>query len=380
MPINGAEKGGKENVIAVIGAGFFGAMTALRLAEGGMHVTLFEKSDDVLMGASYINQNRIHMGYHYPRSDETAKTAHICQREFQTLFKHAVVDDFEHYYCIAKEGSGTTPREYLDFCVRLGLPYEKKFPETVTVVRDRVPLAIKVPERIYDADTLRAIIKKRLEARGDITLRLSTEVVGIQKRNESFILFYKKQNAHASDRFDAVVNATYSNINRIISMAGFRTKEYQYELCEVVVVGVPWKKKIGCAIMDGPFFGILPFGFSDTYLLYDVELSVLERSIGKFSEFRHPIAYYDRKDAREDRFKKYLAKAARYIKDCSACSYKRSIYVTRIVLPKRDHDDARPSEIIRHDNRFWSIFAGKVSTALPISELIARKISAELQR
>lgn len=372
-------QGDGDKNIAVIGAGFFGAMTALRLAEKGFRVMLFEKSADILTGASYINQNRIHMGYHYPRSDETAKTAHTHQREFQTLFKKAVVNDFEHYYCVAKEGSKVTPREYIDFCMRLGLPYEKKFPETLAISRDYINCAIKVPEKIYDADTLRKLMKLELAKHEKIALRLSTEVVGIQKRNGGFLISSKNGKAHTSGRYDAVVNATYSNINTIISMAGYRTKEYQYELCEVIVANVPWKKKIGCAIMDGPFFGILPFGFSNNYLLYDVELSVLERSIGKFPEFHHASAYYDREDMRKERFKKYCAKAARYIKDCSNLKYLRSIYVTRIVLPKRDHDDARPSEIIRNDDRFWSIFAGKISMALPVSKLIADEISDEIQ-
>lgn len=370
----------KKYSVAVIGAGFFGAMTAIRLAERGMRVTLFEKSADIMTGASYINQNRIHMGYHYPRSDETAKTAHVYQKEFREFFKDAVVNDFDHYYCVAKEESKVTSREYLDFCVRTGLYYKKEFPRTLTISRDTVDLAIKVPEKIYDADMLRALVQKNLAAHENISLRCSTEVVGIQKRERAFVISYKNGKSHAVGNYDAVVNATYSNINRIISMAGYHTKEYQYELCEIVVVGVPWKKKTGCAVMDGPFFGILPFGFSNEYLLYDVDLSVLERTIGKFPEFHHASAYYDRGDMREERFKKYCAKAARYIKDCSYLTHLRSIYITRIVLPKRDHDDARPSEIIRHGAGFWSIFAGKVSMAIPIAEEVAKEVSIELDR
>lgn len=375
--VDGKKRG---STVAVIGAGFFGAMTALGLAEKGMQVTLFEKSADIMTGASYINQNRIHMGYHYPRSDETAKAAHTHQKAFRKLFDEAVVDDFDHYYCVAGEGSRVTPRDYLDFCVRMGLHYKKEFPRMLTISRDTVDLAIKVPEKIYDADTLRALVQKKLAAHENLSLRCSTEVVGIQKRERAFVISHKNGKSHGIGSYNAVINATYSNINRIVSMAGYRTKEYQYELCEVAVVRVPWKKKTGCAIMDGPFFGILPFGFSNEYLLYDVEYSVLERSVGKFPEFRCGISYYDKKDVRASRFQKYIAKAARYIKECSGVSHLRSIYVTRIVLPKRDHDDARPSEVIRHGNRFWSIFAGKVSMALPIAEEIAKEVSLELDR
>ena len=57
-------------------------------------------------------------------------------------------------------------------------------------------------------------------------------------------------------------------------MVGTKTKDYQYELCEVPVIRVPWQKRTGFAIMDGPFFGVLPFGFSNRYTVWDVELSV----------------------------------------------------------------------------------------------------------
>jgi len=57
--------------VAVIGAGIFGCMAAIRLREAGHRVTLFERRDGILQGASLNNQNRLHLGFHYPRSPET---------------------------------------------------------------------------------------------------------------------------------------------------------------------------------------------------------------------------------------------------------------------------------------------------------------------
>ena len=63
--------------IAIVGAGFFGTTSAIILAKKHK-VHLYEKENDILLGASKKNQLRFHLGYHYPRSiktvDEIKKT------------------------------------------------------------------------------------------------------------------------------------------------------------------------------------------------------------------------------------------------------------------------------------------------------------------
>ena len=63
----------KQKKIAVVGGGIFGCTTAWKLAEIGYNVTLYEQNDDIITQASYVNQYRLHRGYHYPRSKETAE-------------------------------------------------------------------------------------------------------------------------------------------------------------------------------------------------------------------------------------------------------------------------------------------------------------------
>ena len=116
--------------VAIVGGGFFGVLAALRLSQAGFDVTIFEKQTGLMLGASYINQNRLHMGYHYPRSDETARDSCLHQVEFQALFPESVVGDFEHYYCVAREGSYVSGKEFTDFCDRLRLPYEDTWPKS----------------------------------------------------------------------------------------------------------------------------------------------------------------------------------------------------------------------------------------------------------
>jgi len=57
----------------IIGAGIFGLYAAKILAAKKKKVIVLECSKRPFARASAINQARVHNGYHYPRSYETAK-------------------------------------------------------------------------------------------------------------------------------------------------------------------------------------------------------------------------------------------------------------------------------------------------------------------
>jgi len=366
--------------VAIVGGGLFGVMAALKLSQHGFATTIFEKQSSVLLGASYINQNRLHMGYHYPRSDQTAREACLHQAEFQKLFPEAVVADFEHYYCVAREGSYVSGTEFKAFCDRLSLPYEETWPSAITLNSETVETCLRVPEKLYDANVLRHLLRQMPEREPHVHVMVNTELLGINQFHDGFEIHYHGVAGIERMTFDAVINATYSNINRLISMLGCAPRTYQFELCEVAVVKAPWEGRVGCGVMDGPFFGILPFGKSGSYLLYDVEISVLERSFGTSPAFNREMSYYDHEIIRAERFRRYLQKASQYIPEMVKCLHLYSIYVPRVVLANRDSDDARPTEILKHANGVWSIFAGKISLAIPTAVQLTREIQNHLDQ
>lgn len=62
----------------IIGAGIYGLYSALFCAKKGESILVLEKDNEAFKRATYINQARVHMGYHYPRSYSTAiKSARI---------------------------------------------------------------------------------------------------------------------------------------------------------------------------------------------------------------------------------------------------------------------------------------------------------------
>ena len=57
--------------VGIIGGGIFGLSCAINL-DRTHDVTVFDQAPDIMMGATYANHNRHHLGYHYPRSPDTA--------------------------------------------------------------------------------------------------------------------------------------------------------------------------------------------------------------------------------------------------------------------------------------------------------------------
>ena len=60
--------------VAVVGGGLAGTVAALELAEAGVDVDLFEAADDLLTGASYWCEGKVHLGFVYAM-DSSMRTA-----------------------------------------------------------------------------------------------------------------------------------------------------------------------------------------------------------------------------------------------------------------------------------------------------------------
>jgi len=364
--------------IAVIGAGFFGIMAAFALALKGYAVTLFEKESAIMRGASLGNSNRIHMGYHYPRSEETVEICLQWYQSFCEAFKDAIVNNFDNYFVIPSDGSLTSAQAYTDFCDKMGLPYSKEYPRSPLLDKEQISLSLKVPEAIFDQGIITTMFGYRLKEDSNIQLRTSSAVKDIQRdpSTPGYTIVYSSPSGEREQHFNAVVNATYSSINTFNKYVGNSLKSYQYELCEVPIVKLPWTERVGFTFVDGPFWGVLPYGFSEENMLYDVQHSVLETSYGVHPKFKHGIDYYDEKNRKQKRFNRFLEKASIYIPEMKKAKYLYSLYATRIVLPNVDFDDRRPTLYASNDKGFITLFSGKIISSLPA----AASATAEIDR
>ena len=100
--------------IAIIGAGFFGCTIALILSKR-FEVDLYEKERDILNGASFCNQFRFHLGYHYPRSLKTVNEIKKSNNDFIKFYGSDVFGLTQNYYGIVKNKSNTSYKRYINF-------------------------------------------------------------------------------------------------------------------------------------------------------------------------------------------------------------------------------------------------------------------------
>ena len=114
----------KQYDILVIGGGFYGLYIAEHFALLGFSVLLCEKEDELMTRASYVNQARVHNGYHYPRSMLTALRSRISFPRFSEEFADCIDSSFDKYYMIGKILGKVTARQFQAFCERIGSPCE----------------------------------------------------------------------------------------------------------------------------------------------------------------------------------------------------------------------------------------------------------------
>jgi hypothetical protein len=88
-----------KNII-IIGTGWYGLHTALILQDK-YNVIILEKNDKIFNNSSNYNQNRLHLGYHYPRC---FKTREICLKGYNKFIeRYRELVDFidNNYYCVS---------------------------------------------------------------------------------------------------------------------------------------------------------------------------------------------------------------------------------------------------------------------------------------
>jgi hypothetical protein len=222
--------------IAVAGAGIYGATAAIRLAEQGHRVYLFDPLG-ILRAASAINQYRIHAGYHYPRSSETIQETLEARGEFITAFEPAIVKNSRHFYAIPREGSRTPPDHYEQIMRQHGLALRTVRPSWMNF--DFIDRCYEVDEQIYDPDVLRELVTSRLQS------------LGVAFERASFTPAMRPD-------FDFVVWATYgmSPSRQVFKIA-------KYQVAEKILIQLPPELRgVALVIVDGPFTAFDPYGSS----------------------------------------------------------------------------------------------------------------------
>ena len=365
--------------IAIVGAGVFGCTVALDLAAAGARVALFERLPEILAGATKNNLNRLHLGFHYPRHFETASQSEVGFEPFKRAFPHCVAPTFPNAYFIAAEDSVTAPEDYLGFCQRLGHPFERIDPATFPTEVRACELAIRCEESVYDRDVLARMLRKRLDTNALVELHCSAEVARLSARANGYAL--KLGDGSDAGRFEAVINCSYAEINRLTKQLGLPLPTYQFEYTMVPIVELDLPR-IGFAVMDGPFPSLLPFGLGGQFLFYHVIHSVVATEIQTTMDpaWSEPdTAPFARID-KEARFRDMCRDAAQFVPALARAHLAGFLEGPRMVLANHDGDDARPSLVSDYDNGYLTVFSGKIVQALGVAGDVRARLSRFFHR
>ena len=343
----------------VVGGGVFGLTSAIELSNNGYLVDVKEKSNTIMGGASSINQYRLHKGYHYPRSKETAQECLDGLYSFKRKYQDCVVNgDITHMYSIASEDSLINGDEYKEFLDDMKLSYEEREP------MPNCDLTIVADEELFCPKKLTESLEKKIQS-SYINVELNTEVIDLE--------YWKKE-------YDVVVIATYSDINQLLD----DKKWYQFELCEKPVVKLPKIfENTSIVIMDGPFMCLDPYG-DEYHVLGNVKHAIHMWNNGTEPFWDSEYTKYINKgliknpEPKLTKIDKFIESGVKYFGDEFAdLEHIGSMYTFRAVLADRDHDDARPTLVNHEGDNVYTLFSGKIDTCVNAGRELMRNINGK---
>lgn len=358
--------------VLIIGAGLFGSCAASELALHGHDVTLVEQDSVLMSRASKCNHNRVHFGYHYPRSVLTAKQSIEGLLSFLIHFKDAIVTDFPNYYAIAREGSHISSNDFVRFCEDAGISYIEEFPEEKFLNRSLLESSFRVNEPVFDYFILREIVKSKL-AHKNIQLFLSTKCTGLRAYDKSLMLARLSSGpGERIEEFEFVINATYAGLNNINRSLGVKELDLLFEDVMIPILNNVDASPIGLTIMDGEFCTIMPRGNKEQFLLYHVKSSVLKRS-----KDMNDATLSLGEDASIARQEQILSDCQIYMPFLKGVEIFDSYRTTRAVVENKT--DARLSELHTYEGHtnYVSILSGKISTSMKTAIQIRTLLSGK---
>lgn len=365
----------------IIGAGLYGLYAAHHCGKKGEKVIVLECDPTPFRRATYINQARVHQGYHYPRSLSTAmKSAGYFQR-FNDDYGFCINRSFEKIYATSAHWSWTDASRFLDFCRAAQIPCEELNPDRY-FNKGMCDGAFLTREYTYDAQILRDYFLEQLEQMPNVELTFGVQIRAIQRGEDRYII-------HAEGLPELhtgyLLNATYASTNQILAMLGYDQFQIKYELCEIILVEPSQKlRPYGFTVMDGPFFSVMPFGKTGLHSLTSVTFTPHTTSYeglptfscqAKSGGYCSPQHLGNCNDcpARPATAFPYMDSLSRkYLKEEYGSTYHSSLFSMKPILTNSEIDDSRPTviRVYSQDPTCVGVLSGKINTVYDLDEVL----------
>lgn len=234
--------------VLVLGAGWYGCHACLVLERMGIEYKLCDISNDFFTGSSSKNQNRLHLGFHYPRS---SKTRIECQNGFEKFMQEYgqfTTEIPRNYYCIDKK-SIMDSNSYKAIYKYEKINFENTMVLDVHFFFDNSSIEgiIRVDERFIDFRKAASYFRERLSE--NMIKGYSKNMLNIDKLSCN------------GETFDMIIDCTYSTVN----------KNMFYETCVSLIYECNEPSMFAITVVDGPFWSLYPYDSEGRlYTLTDV--------------------------------------------------------------------------------------------------------------
>lgn len=365
----------------ILGAGLYGLYGALHCVKKGQKILVLECDSSAFRRATYINQARVHQGYHYPRSVATAmKSAGYFER-FNKDFAFCINRDFKKIYATSTKYSWSNGDQFKKFCRAADIPCEELNPSTY--FKDGMCDGVFMTrEYTYDAMILKEWYLGKLAEYKNVEIRYGVVINKIEKSTDSYKVILE-DNTEIKTSF--LLNATYAATNQILDMLGYEKFGIKYELCEIILCDVNDKlREYGFTVMDGPFFSIMPFGKTGQHSLTSVTFTphttsydatptfdCQKNSRGFCSSAR--LGNCNDCPAKPETAFPYMSNLAKkYLREEYDFAYKTSLFSMKPILKASEIDDSRPTVIrtFSKNPTFVSVLSGKINTVYDLDEVL----------
>jgi len=279
--------------IAVIGAGAAGACAALELAARGYRVTLFERGQQAVAEASYVNEGKVHLGFIYAMdgSRRTARKMIEGALVFEDYLKRwtdynaaaAVSTPFfygvhrgslmalpqliEHYTaCVDyyRQRAAATGLDYLGLGV--GAAFERvpevRFPHGINP--EYIEHLLQTTEYAVDPRHIAGLLRESLAAESRVTLFTEHAVTGVEPSQRGG---YRVAVAHNGEtgtaEFSQVVNAAWFRrlpLDRPLGIVPSAPWSHRYKFGNRVAYRLQPDQLPSLTCVQGPFGDVVNFG------------------------------------------------------------------------------------------------------------------------
>lgn len=365
----------------IIGAGIYGLYSALYCAEKGENVIIIEYDSEAMSRASYINQARVHNGYHYPRSYSTAiKSAKYFNR-FCKEFDFAIKKKFKKIYATSTTFSWTSADQFKLFCKNANIQCESVHPDKY-FNKGTIDGVFETEEYAFDAMLIKDYFLEKLKQYSSVKILYGSRIEGVTN-DEVAGLYEIRLESNTTLQSGFILNASYASINQIIDIFCFDKFRIKYEICEITLCKVNKRlSDVGITVMDGPFFSIMPFGLTKYHSLTSVTFTPHVTSYNELPEFEcqkgvacssiqlENCNICPNKPETAWNYMNSLAK--KYLKENLIYHYEKSLFSIKPILLTSEIDDSRPTVIKQFSNKptFVSVLSGKINTLYDLKEVL----------